>query len=79
MHRAQEIARHHVDADVPLMDAGLDSLGLLELCNALHSTTADVVLPDTLAFDFPTVRKLASFVERSSAGAVVASAVRRDS
>jgi len=48
-----------VDIDVPLMEAGLDSLGTVELKNALESMCGSE-LPSTLVFDYPTVGALAA-------------------
>jgi acyl carrier protein len=45
-------------ADVPLMEAGLDSLGMVELRNRLMERLGVAELSDTLIFDFPTVREL---------------------
>eukprot|EP00966_Prymnesium_polylepis_P313178 7236622-Prymnesium_polylepis.1 len=46
-------------ADTPLMEAGLDSLGVIEFRNRLSSRLERVEdIPDTLIFDFPTVRQL---------------------
>ena len=59
---AQLTAGTQVDADAPLMDAGLDSHGAVELRNLLHSAAGGAIaLPDTLVFDFPTSRKLLNF------------------
>jgi acyl carrier protein len=50
-----------VGADEPLMAAGRDSLGAVELRNALQEG-AGVELPATLMFDYPTVDALAGFI-----------------
>ena len=44
-----------VAADQPLMEAGLDSLGALDLCNAV-SVRFSIDLPATATFDYPTVQ-----------------------
>ena len=49
-----------VDADTPLMEAGVDSLGAVELRNQLqHAVGGCVALPTTLMFDYPTARQVA--------------------
>ena len=50
-----------VDAKQPLMDAGLDSLGAVELRNALGSEFG-IDLPATVTFDYPSVSELADFL-----------------
>lgn len=45
----------------PLMEAGLDSLGAVELRNAL-SEAFQLQLPATAIFDYPTVAALAHFI-----------------
>ena len=49
-----------VDADAPLMEAGVDSLGAVELRNQLQRAVGDgVSLSSTLMFDHPTARQVA--------------------
>ena len=50
-----------VGGDDALMAAGLDSLGSVELKNALERRSG-VELPSTLVFDYPTVNALAGFL-----------------
>ena len=52
-----------VDADAPLMEAGVDSLGAVELRNQLQRAAgSSVALPSTIVFDHPTARSLAVFL-----------------
>jgi hypothetical protein len=57
----------------PLMEAGLDSIGLVELRNIV-STKFGVELPATVAFDYPSVDALARFVVQQTPGDQGASA-----
>eukprot|EP00951_Prasinocladus_malaysianus_P008083 scaffold58365_cov47-Prasinocladus_malaysianus.AAC.1 len=50
-----------VDESTPLMEAGLDSLGIVELKNEIESKF-DLQVPATLALDYPTVADLATLV-----------------
>ena len=52
----------------PLMEAGLDSLGAVDLRNAL-SNAFGVELPPTATLDYPTVDALANFIASSVAPA----------
>ena len=48
-------------AEQPLMEAGLDSLGAVELRNSLASCFGIPDLPATLTFDHPSITALAQF------------------
>lgn len=50
-----------VPSDAPLLAAGLDSLGAVELKNSLE-TSLRMALPTTLVFDYPTTDSLVNFI-----------------
>ena len=69
----QLTAGGRVDADAPLMEAGLDSLGAIELRNQLQHAAGDgTVLSTTLMFDYPTARQIALHLQgnRTDGGVV---------
>ena len=47
--------------DQPLMEAGLDSLGAVEL-HAELGTVFQLEMPATLTFDYPTIAALATYI-----------------
>ena len=51
----------NLDDDLPLMEAGIDSLGATELVNVLNSSIG-LELPSTLLFNHPTIRALTAHI-----------------
>ena len=43
------------------MDAGMDSLAAVELTNNIQ-TRFDLVLPQTITFDYPSIQSLAAYI-----------------
>jgi acyl carrier protein len=50
-----------IEADAPLMDSGLDSLGAVELRNSL-AASFNLQLPATVVFDYPTIEALSKYI-----------------
>ena len=50
----------HVPVDSPLVAAGIDSLGAVELRNSLESVLG-VALPGTLVFDYPSISAIVTY------------------
>ena len=71
---------HHFnvfDADIPLMEAGVDSLGAVELRNLLKGVAGDrAILPSTVVFDHPTVRQLVAVLQSETSDSNEASKIR---
>lgn len=58
---AEGILSSSIALDMPLMEAGLDSIGAVELRNAV-SESFGIELPATVTFDYPSLEALASFI-----------------
>lgn len=56
-----QIVGTSMSEDVPLMEAGLTSLGALRLGRSLEGRLSTDI-PGTLAFDYPSLASIASFV-----------------
>ena len=64
--QAAEVIGGDIDADTPLMDAGLDSLGATALRSSLQDLVGDgMEVPATLVFEAPTARQIAAQLVRT--------------
>ncbi len=62
----QQVLGFTPEKQTPLMEAGLDSLGAVELRNALAAQFS-LELPATLTFDYPSIAALSEFLGRATA------------
>lgn len=67
---AQVVHGSQLDAEAPLVQAGMDSLATVELSQRLGNVFG-VSLPATLVFDYPTVASIASFIGHKLGAAAV--------
>merc|ERR1712228_678538 len=56
------IGTDSLDGDMPLMEAGLDSLAAVEYGSILQKAFPGITLPATMMFDFPTTNMIAELV-----------------
>lgn len=56
-----DVLGREVGGDEPLLDAGLDSLGAVELHNTVQQSMG-VELPTTLVFDYPNINAVSSYI-----------------
>jgi len=71
---AKDIVGSELTAEQPLMAAGLDSLGAVELRNSLQGQLG-LELPSTLVFDYPTVDSIAQYIASKLQPAAVQSSI----
>lgn len=63
-----------VEMDVPLMEAGLDSLAAVEFTGSLSKEFPGIALPNTLVFDYPSINSISGLIDgnlRTAAGFAV--------
>ena len=60
-HSVQRLLQQDIDINTPLMEAGLDSLGVVELRNTISSSVG-VQLPSTVILDYPSINALTVFI-----------------
>jgi acyl carrier protein len=71
---ARDIVGSDLTADQPLMAAGLDSLGAVELRNSLQGQLG-LELPSTLVFDYPTADSMAQYIANKLQPAVLKTSI----
>ncbi|KAM3575053.1 hypothetical protein VYU27_003073, partial [Nannochloropsis oceanica] len=52
----------HVEIDMPLMDLGLESIMAIEFREKLSTKLGGFDLPDTIIFDYPSIRQIAGYI-----------------
>ena len=58
-----------IDSDMPLAEVGIDSLAAIEFVSALQLRIGNTLsLSPTLVYNYPTIRKLAEYVESTVFG-----------
>jgi NADPH:quinone reductase-like Zn-dependent oxidoreductase/3-oxoacyl-(acyl-carrier-protein) synthase/acyl carrier protein len=62
----QEFVNEEVDTKIPLMDAGIDSLSVVQFTNIL-TTSFNITLSGTLLFDFPTIELITEHIHEEIA------------
>ena len=70
------LTSERIDDDRPLFDAGLDSLGTLELIEQFEKRFS-LKVPPTLLYDHPTMRELVAYFALQDTAAAVASAAEQ--
>ena len=76
MEMVRSTAGRSVDADTPLLETGLDSLGAVELRNLIESAAGIDAskLPSALFNDYPTANELSRFITREASSNICADA-----
>ncbi len=64
-HVVESVIGHPISASQPLMEAGLDSLGGVELRNSLSSAFG-MELPATLTLDYPSIAAMSEYLSSIS-------------
>lgn len=62
----REMMGSDMEADTPLMDAGVDSLMSIEFRSQVNAAFSGLGLSSTLTFDYPTIRELTGHIVEKS-------------